>query len=132
MQIRYIMKEGLSGFKRTKLSMSAAILTVSISLLLLSLFSILVLNANSVIESLRNKVEMEAFLRDGLKQSEIDGVQARISSLTGVRSVRFVSKEEAAEIFKQEFGEDIHKVLDFNPLPASIKIYLLPGYKTGL
>ena len=39
MQIRYIMNEGLSGFRRAKLSMSAAIVTVSISLLLLSLFS---------------------------------------------------------------------------------------------
>lgn len=131
MQIRYIMNEGLSGFRRAKLSMSAAILTVSISLLLLSLFSILILNANSVIESLRNKVEIEAFLRDGLTQPELDAIEARITAIAGVQNVRYVSKDEAAEIFKEEFGEDIHKVLDFNPLPASVKIYLLDGYKTA-
>lgn len=125
------MKEGLSGFRRAKLSMSAAIVTVSISLLLLSLFSILILNANSVIESLRDKVEMETFLSDGLTQPEIDAIQARISALEGVERVRYVSKDEAAVIFRQEFGEDIHKVLDFNPLPASIKIYFLNGYKTA-
>lgn len=132
MQIRYIMNEGLSGFRRAKLSMSAAILTVSISLLLLSLFSILILNANSVIQSLRNKVEIEAFLRDGLTQPERDAIEARITAIAGVQNVRYVSKDEAANIFKEEFGEDIHKVLDFNPLPASVKIYLLDGYKTAL
>jgi len=131
MQIRYIMNEGLSGFRRAKLSMSAAILTVSISLLLLSLFSILILNANSVIQSLRNKVEIEAFLRDGLTQPELDAIEARITAIAGVQNVRYVSKDEAADIFKEEFGEDIHKVLDFNPLPPSLKIYLLDGYKTA-
>jgi cell division transport system permease protein len=47
----------------------------------------------------------------------------------GVKEVRFVSKEEAAAIFKEEFGEDIYKVLDFNPLPASLKISLHPDFR---
>jgi len=131
MQIRYVIREGFSGFKRAKLSMIAAIVTVSISLLLLSFFAILFFNANSVVESLRNKVEMEAFLEEGLTAPETAGLLAKISSVEGVSSVRFVSKEEAASIFKEEFGEDIGKVLDFNPLPASVKIFLKDGYKTA-
>jgi len=131
MQIRYAVREGFSGFKRAKLSMIAAIVTVSISLLLLSFFAILFFNANSVVESLRNKVEMEAFLEDGLTAPETDGLLGKISSVDGVSSVRYVSKEEAASIFKEEFGEDIGKVLDFNPLPASVKIFLKDGYKTS-
>lgn len=111
--------------------MIAAIVTVSISLLLLSFFAILFFNANSVVESLRNKVEMEAFLEDGLTAPETDGLLGKIRSVDGVSSVRYVSKEEAASIFKEEFGEDIGKVLDFNPLPASVKIFLKDGYKTS-
>jgi len=132
MQIRYVVKEGFSGFKRAKLSMFAAIVTVSISLLLLSSFAILFFNANSVVETLRNKVEMEAFLKEGLSGPETDALLSRIRAVEGVSSVRFVSKEEAAAIFKEEFGEDIGKVLDFNPLPASAKIFLKDGYKTSL
>lgn len=131
MQIRYVFKEGFSGFKRAKLSMVAAIVTVSISLLLLSSFTILLINANSVIESLRDRVEMEAFLEEGLRMDEIDALQQRILTVAGVRQVRFISKEEAARIFEEEFGEDIYKVLDFNPLPASVKIFLSDGYKTA-
>jgi cell division transport system permease protein len=131
MLLGYLMREGLSGFRRAKLSMLAAIVTVSVSLLLLSFFSILLINANSVVASLRDKVELEVFLADYLSKEEVDGLRAQIGTLEGVAEVRYVSKEEAAEIFRREFGEDIYKVLNFNPLPASFKILLRDGYKTA-
>lgn len=131
MQIRYVLKEGFSGFKRAKLSMFAAVFTICISLLLLSFFSILLINANQVVEGLREKVEMEAFLVEPMTRVELETLKAEVSAIRGVREVVYVSKEEAAEIFRREFGEDIYKVLDFNPLPASLKIYLKDGYKTA-
>lgn len=131
MQIGYILKEGFSGFKRAKLSMFAAIFTICISLLLLGFFSVLLINANQVVESLREKVEMEAFLSDQITKEEQAKLKNKVAEIQGVRDVRLISKEEAAEIFKQEFGEDISKVLDFNPLPASLKIFLKDGYKTA-
>ena len=131
MQIGYLVREGLSGFRRAKLSMVAAVFTICISLLLLSFFSILLLNANNVIEGLRNKVEMEIFLADNLSKDETETLRVMVAGLEGVRDVHYVSKEDAAEIFKQEFGEDIHKVLEFNPLPASFKVFLKDGYKTA-
>ena len=131
MQLIYIFREGFSGFRRAKLSTFAAIMTICASLLLLGSFSILVLNANSVVESLREKVEMEAFLADYLSPVETSIVRDSIAQIPGVREVKYVSKEDAATIFKQEFGEDVHKVLDFNPLPASVKIFLKEGYRTA-
>jgi cell division transport system permease protein len=130
-QIRYLIKEGFSGFERAKLSMVSAIVTITISLLLLSCFTILFLNANSVVESLRDKVEMEAFLTENLSPELIVEAKERIASIIGVREIKFISKEEAATIFKEEFGEDIYKVLNFNPLPPSVKVYLKPLYRTS-
>jgi len=131
MQLRYVLREGFSGFKRAKLSMFAAIFTICVSLLLLSFFAILFLNANSVVNSLREKVEMEAFLNDQLSNDKITEVKGMVEMLDGVREVHYVSKEEAAKIFQQDFGEDIYKILNFNPLPASLKIFLKEGYKTA-
>lgn len=131
MQLRYVIKEGFSGFKRAKLSMFAAIFSICVSLLLLSFFAILLINANSIVESLREKVEMEAFLDEQLSDDQITEVKGMVEMLEGVREVHYVSKEEAARIFKEEFGEDIHKVLNFNPLPPSLKIFLKDGYKTA-
>jgi cell division transport system permease protein len=131
MQLGYVIKEGFSGFQKAKLSMFAAVFTICVSLLLLSFFAILFLNANNVVNSLREKVEMEAFLNEQLSQDKITEVKGIIEMLEGVRKVHYVSKEEAAKIFKDEFGEDIYKVLNFNPLPASLKVYLRDGYKTA-
>ncbi len=131
MQIRYVLREGFSGFKRAKLSMFAAVFTICVSLLLLSYFAILFLNGQHVINSLREKVEMEAFLNDQLSNDNVLEAKGMIEMLDGIREVRFVSKDEAAKIFKEEFGEDIMKILNFNPLPASFKIYLKDGYKTA-
>jgi cell division transport system permease protein len=130
MQIRYLVKEGFSGFSRAKLSMASAIITICVSLLLLSCFAILLINANNVVESLREKVEMEAFLDDSLSPDSIVTVRQQIASIKGVRDTRYVSKAEAAQIFKEQFGEDIYKVLNFNPLPPSVKISLQSGYRT--
>jgi len=130
MQVRYLVKEGFSGFRRAKLSMASAIITVCISLLLLSCFTILLINANNVVESLREKVEMEAFLQDDLSPEATSTVRARITSIQGVRDIKYVSKEEAAAIFKEQFGEDIYSVLNFNPLPPSVKISLKNGFRT--
>jgi cell division transport system permease protein len=131
MQFRYILKEGFSGFKRAKLSMFAAVFTICVSLMLLSFFSILLINANNIVNALRDKVEMEAFLDDRLTSDQLTEVIGMVEMLVGVREVKYVSKEEAARIFKEDWGEDIYKVLDFNPLPASLKIFLKDGYKTS-
>jgi cell division transport system permease protein len=131
MQFGYVLKEGFSGFKRAKLSMVAAVCTICVSLLLLSFFAILFLNVNGLVKSLREKVEMEAFLNEQVSNDQITEVKGQVEMLEGVREVRYVSKEEAAKIFNEEFGEDIYKVLNFNPLPASLKIFLKDGYKTA-
>lgn len=130
MQIRYLVKEGFSGFQRAKLSMVSAIITICVSLLLLSCFTILLVNANNVVESIREKVEMEAFLQDDLAPEATLAVRNKIASLPGVRDIRYVTKEEAAAIFKDQFGEDIYAVLNFNPLPPSVKISLKKNFRT--
>src|SRR5205823_3228907 len=74
---------------------------------------------------------MEAFLQEPLNQQRIDDIGKEINSIMGVERVRFVSKEEAAKVFKEEFGEDVSTVLDFNPLPPSFKIFLNEHYRTS-
>ncbi|MCU0453885.1 MAG: ABC transporter permease [Bacteroidetes bacterium] len=131
MALGYLIREGFSGFNRAKLSMSAAIFTITIALLLLSSFAIIFLNARSIVDSLRTRVEMEAFLLERVNEEGVPAIEAALETVDGVESVRFVSKDEAAEIFKQEFGEDIRRVLKFNPLPASFRITLLPPFRNS-
>jgi cell division transport system permease protein len=131
MTIGYLLRESISGFKRAKGSTFAAISTITIALLLLSIFAFAFINLHSIIQTMRDRIEMEVFLEDPMPADSVMVLQKQILAIEGVRTIRFVSKTEAAEIFKEEFGEDINRVLDFNPLPASFKIFLKDGYKTA-
>jgi len=131
MNIFYILKEGISGFKRARLSMVISIFTITISLILLGLFTIVFRNTNQIVESFRDRVEMEAFLEEPVTAETSPLIEKKILAIPGIKQVRFISKEEAAKIFKDQYGEDIHNILDFNPLPPSFKIYLEQEYKNS-
>ncbi len=45
-----------------------------------------------------------------------------------INSSKYISKEDAANIFVKETGEDFRKLLDYNPLPASYLVTLKPDY----
>ncbi len=132
MSFSYTVRESFSGFTRAKVSFVVSVLTICISLILLGLFALVSMNATRFIEGLRNRIELEAFLQEPLTRDELSTLQQAVEGIDGVRSVTFISKDEAARIFKQEFGEDINQVLDFNPLPPSFKITLREGYRTAL
>ncbi|MEW6510770.1 MAG: permease-like cell division protein FtsX [Bacteroidota bacterium] len=131
MSLSYTVRESLSGFSRAKLSSTLSILTVCVSLLLLGLFVAVTVNASRLVDALRSRLEMEAFLEEPLTDEEITALNAKVSAVDGVEKVIYISKDEAALIFKQEFGEDISSVLDFNPLPPSFKITLKPAFRTS-
>lgn len=131
MSFFYLLKEGIAGFRRARLATVGSILTITLSLLLVGLFYIISVNISQIGKSISARIEMEAFLEEPiLNQRIVKELQNKILSMEGVDKVRFVSKEEAAKIFQREFGEDINKVLDFNPLPPSLIITLKDEYRT--
>jgi cell division transport system permease protein len=131
MSFSYTLRESFSGFRRTKLSSLLSIATICISLLLLGVFAAVTINATRLIQTLRSRLEMEAFLQEPISDDDVTALQSRVQAIEGVEKVIFISKDEAARIFRQEFGEDINKVLDFNPLPPSFKITLVEQYRTS-
>jgi cell division transport system permease protein len=131
MNLRYSIKEGVSGFSRAKLAAFTSITTITISLILLGLYFIVSINSARVLNMIRDKVEIEAFLQEPFSRQQLNDIRQKILSVDGVNGVLFVSKEQAAKIFRDEFGEDITNILDFNPLPPSFKIFLKDEFKTS-
>ena len=89
---------------------------------------VVTINAARFVEALRDRLEMEAFLREPvtLNNGWLSSVPPR-PRRCGDHD--YISKDEAAKIFKEEFGENITDVLDFNPLPPSFKIRLKPPFR---
>ena len=131
MSLSYTIRESFSGFRRTKISSTLSIMTAAVALLLLGLFAVVTIHAERFLEQLRSRVELEAFLFEPVTGIIVDSLGQVVASFPEVDSVVYVSKAQAAEIFKREFGEDILSVLDFNPLPPSLKVYLKDGFKTS-
>lgn len=129
MNIPYLIKESVSGFKRAKLASIASIVTITISLLLIGIFLIISTNTSRIVDLIRSAVELEAFLEEPISNSKLNEIKISILSIDGVDSVKFISKDDAAKIFKEDFGEDVQNVLGFNPLPPSFKIYIKKDYK---
>ena len=131
MSLSYVLKESFSGLKKAKMSGIITLFTITISLLLLGIFILVLTNINDVVQHIRDRIEIELFIQDGLNQTKKDSIYKNVINIPGIKTVKFISKEDAAKIFFEEFGEDINKVLDFNPLPESYKISLIDDVKNS-
>jgi len=105
-----------------------SILGVALVLFILGILGWIILNASKLENYFKGSVQVNAFIREGSKQKEIENLRDYISQQPYARKVEFVSKEQARQNFIGEGNEDWNKVIDYNPLPASVDFYLDPAW----
>jgi cell division transport system permease protein len=121
-ELLFSFKEGIKGFKRAKLSSFVSIVAIFISLTALGIFSILTFKLGKILNEIENKVELEAFIDEKLKEDEISNLKNNIKKIEGVEDAIYISKNEAAKRFQDAFGENIVELYGDNPLPISFII----------
>jgi cell division transport system permease protein len=131
MSFGYILRESISGFQRTKVATVGSMLTITVAVLILSIFGLVWYDAARVDAMLRDRIDLEAFLSEPLSDAKRDTIERALLSDPAVSAVEFISKERAAGIFREEFGEDAGEILDFNPFPPSYRIYLRDESRAG-
>jgi len=124
MSLFFHIKEAIKGLTKARLATILSITSIMLTIILLAIFIIFSLNLNIWINSFREKIEMEVFIQSTVSENQIDEISQKLNQVSGIQSSQFVSKEEAAKRFKDEFGQDIFEILDFNPLPRSFIITL--------
>jgi cell division transport system permease protein len=127
-QYQLMSAQSRSSMKRSKPSYFMAILGVALVLFILGMLGWLVINASKLESYFKGSVQVNAFIREGSPQREIDNVKSIIEARPYARNVEFIDKEMARKKFIGDGNEDWNKVLDYNPLPASIDFYLEPAY----
>ena len=126
--IPYSIKEGFTGFRRASFSSVAATSAMTVALVLVGLIAIMMWQANSVSEWLKQRVgEVEIFL-DETTDDVAKSLHQRAMATPGVVEADYISKAEAQEIFKTEFGDEADVFFDESFLPASIKVRVAPAY----
>lgn len=131
MSVFFAFSEGLRGMAKARLATIVSITSITVTIILIGLFIVFSINLHNWIDQVRQKIEMEAFLKVDVKANQIKGIEKRLVSEKGIDSVKYISKEAAANRFKQEFGEDVISLLEFNPFPASFTIYLENTYRSA-
>ncbi|WP_404812601.1 cell division protein FtsX [Capnocytophaga canimorsus] len=124
------MTKSIDKFNKRRLITSYFSVTLSITLVLflLGLLGFLLLNAQRLANYFKEQVSVSISLKDDAKEADVLHLQKTLSVAEFAKSVRFVSKEEAAEQFSQEIGEDFLSFIGVNPLQNSIDLSLKAEY----
>ncbi|PJB12859.1 MAG: cell division protein FtsX [Flavobacteriales bacterium CG_4_9_14_3_um_filter_40_17] len=126
------MSTSLEKYNKRRLISSyfSVVLSISLVLFLLGLLGILVINANRVANHFKEQIPLTVYFKNSAKVSEIKELQQTLDTAIYVKSVDYVSKEEAAERYKAEIGEDFMRFLGYNPLQNSIDLRFKSDYVT--
>ncbi|MFN8278512.1 MAG: permease-like cell division protein FtsX [Chitinophagales bacterium] len=101
-----------------------AIFATTIVLMVLGVVAFIAYEARITTAQLREEMVAEVVLRDDVSTEEANQMKSELSKKEFVKSIRFVSKEEAGESLKKELGEDYLDILGFNPLYPSFRVNL--------
>lgn len=127
--IPYFIREGVANFGRAKFAAFAATSAITVALVLIGIFAVVGYEAQVVSTMLREQAgEMEIFIERDASADAQEALHARIKTHPGVAQTEYVSHDEAAEIFRKEFGEEASLFEDPTFLPSSIRIEVAPTH----
>lgn len=125
--ISRIFKTGLTNFVRNAWLAIAAIAVMVVTLTIV-LFSVIA-NATfaNTINQITDKIDISVYLKDEATKEDTDKILAKIKQTDGVKSVEYVSKEQAKQEFIDKNADDVDlrvslSQTDTNPIPATIRI----------
>lgn len=101
-----------------------AIISVSMVLFLLGIVSMVLFMSKNLSDNVKENFIFKLTIKEGVSQKDIEGVCSTLKAKPYIKTVSFVSKEQAVEELKAKMGEDPMEFLDVNPLPDCFEISL--------
>ena len=116
----------MRNIKNRRLFTSYVSITVimSIVLFLFGFFGIFFISSNSIANSFKEDFSVSIFFKENAKKIEIIQLQNELLMSSYIQKLKYISKDDALLIMKEEYGQDFIQELGFNPLVNSIDINL--------
>ncbi|MFK2818767.1 permease-like cell division protein FtsX [Flavobacteriaceae sp. LMIT009] len=108
----------------------SVVISIALVLFLLGLLGMLVLNAKTISDSFKERVVMTIYLNDSAKEVEINQLEKSLALASYIKETAYISKEDAADFMKGEYGEDFLDDVGYNPLQNSIEVNLKADFVT--
>lgn len=125
---KHMLREGFINIFRNRILSLASVCAITAALFVLGLVMVLVYNLDSFMTDIESTMEVTVFLTDGTNTAVIERMEGQMAAWEGVYEVEFVSKAQALEDFRQEWGDKQYLLDGFgednNPLPDSIRIHV--------
>lgn len=116
-----------SGIK-VKTSYVSTIISISLVLFIMGLLGIILLNAKLISDHVKENIGFSLYLKNDLSSKELDNLQVLLEAKEFTKRIEYIDKDQAAEMLREDLGEDFIDFLDYNPLMASIDLYLKADY----
>lgn len=127
--MNYALREAASAFRRSPLLTTLSAAMIGLSLFIIGLFGIGAHNIRKVLDEIESRVEIIAYLHDGVREDAARLMLAEINAFPEVEEASYVSAAEALERARREDPVNFANI-EVNPLPASIEVRLLPGNRS--
>ena len=125
----YFIQRGVATVRALPMSNMITIVTIAVSLFLLAGFLLLVQNVGRMVMSAGSTFYVTVYVKEGAPEKDLSEFIRSLESNPRVRSVEYVSKQQALEAFRRDLGQRsafLEGIDSDNPLPASLDVVLRP------
>lgn len=118
--------------KSQRSSRFSTVVSISLVLFLLGALGVLLLHAQKLGDYVKENIQISVILKPEADSASTAELLGRLRQAQYIKTITFVSKEEAAEALKGELGEDFIGFLGYNPLSPSIDIRLKAEFSDSI
>ncbi len=112
------------NIRRSPYQAFAAVFVMTLTFLFISFFTFLLFGSTKAINYFESRPQITVFFRQEVKQADIDSLRDSLMKTNKVASIKFVSKEDALKIYREQNKSDplLLELVTADILPASLEI----------
>jgi cell division transport system permease protein len=116
--------------RRLRTSYFSTTISIVLVLYLLGFVALLIMNANNLSTHVKENISLTVMMKDSVKEADILQMQKQLDLKEYVKSTEYITREDAAEIMKDDLNVNFVEFLGYIPIPPSINVYLKADYAT--
>lgn len=116
--------------RRLRSSYFSVIISIALVLFLVGVLGLILIKTNSISKHFKEQVVMTIFLKNDVNNNDVEILKAELKKADYTKSIKYISKKEAAEKYSKDIGEDFMQFLGENPLKNAIDISLKSDFVT--
>jgi cell division transport system permease protein len=122
MRLGFFFKEAFRALRRSAAPSFAAMLTILITALVLGVFIPVVQATTGTANEVRGRVVVDVYVKPTATDAQRAQLRTTLTALPNVKSVQYISKEQALAKMRRGGNKEAFALLGSNPLPDSFRL----------